>query len=100
MSTHTSPRPSSSHPRHGPTHSQSSIGSQPSSTGLIQVQQQLGEDPVSQRRLVNESCLDYLLSEMVHLIQDATAGADEDKETAYVKLESLGYRVGHVITER
>ena len=100
MSAHSSPRPSASQSRHIPTHSQSSTGSQSSSASAIQVHQQLGEDVVLQRRFVNESCLDYLLAEMVHLIQDATAGADEDKETAYVKLESRGYRVGHVLAER
>ncbi|KAI8048710.1 NO signaling/Golgi transport ligand-binding domain-containing protein [Syncephalis plumigaleata] len=50
--------------------------------------------------MVNESCLDYLLAEMVHQVQDTTANAEEDKEAAYVKLEALGFRVGQALVER
>ncbi|KAL4998991.1 transport protein particle component [Aspergillus recurvatus] len=63
----------------------------------------------SQDRLLSASCLDFLLIELVpmaeRIVRDLAADErllddDETKETAFFRLESLGYRVGQGLAER
>ncbi|KAJ3330412.1 Trafficking protein particle complex subunit 33 [Blyttiomyces sp. JEL0837] len=49
---------------------------------------------------VAESCIDFLLMEMVNQMHGTSAESQDDKEAAYFKLETLGYRVGMAIAER
>ncbi|KAL4976192.1 transport protein particle component [Aspergillus desertorum] len=62
-----------------------------------------------QDRLLSASCLDFLLIELVpmaeRIAKDLAADRrslddDETKETAFFRLESLGYRVGQGLAER
>lgn len=57
----------------------------------------LGQDD---RRLVAESSLDFLILEMVDLMHRSPSETENDKEAAYFKLESLGFRVGTAMVER
>ncbi|TPX64151.1 hypothetical protein SpCBS45565_g06130 [Spizellomyces sp. 'palustris'] len=57
----------------------------------------LGQDD---RRLVAESALDLLVLEMVDVMHNSPTETENDKEAAYFKLESLGYRVGMAMVER
>ncbi|KAL4737239.1 transport protein particle component [Aspergillus similis] len=63
----------------------------------------------SQDRLLSASCLDFLLIELVPMAEriakdlaaDERLPDDEEmKETAFFRLESLGYRVGQGLAER
>ncbi|CBF70856.1 trafficking protein particle complex subunit [Aspergillus nidulans FGSC A4] len=63
----------------------------------------------SQDRLLSASCLDFLLIELVpmaeRIAKDLAADErllddEETKETAFSRLESLGYRVGQGLAER
>ncbi|KAI9201806.1 NO signaling/Golgi transport ligand-binding domain-containing protein [Polychytrium aggregatum] len=56
----------------------------------------LGEDASR----VNESCMDFLIMEMVQQMHKGPGGVEVDKEAAYFKLENLGYRVGFALAER
>ncbi|CAG8434559.1 5354_t:CDS:2 [Diversispora eburnea] len=49
---------------------------------------------------VNESCLEFLLMEMVDLMFRSTADSENDKEAVFYKLEMLGYQVGQSLVER
>jgi hypothetical protein len=49
---------------------------------------------------VNESCLEFLIMEMVDLMYRSTADSENDKEAVYYKLEMLGYQVGQSLVER
>ncbi|RHZ49570.1 hypothetical protein Glove_519g92 [Diversispora epigaea] len=49
---------------------------------------------------VNESCLEFLLMEMVDLMFRTTADSENDKEAVFYKLEMLGYQVGQSLVER
>ena len=49
---------------------------------------------------VNESCLEFLIMEMVDLMYRTTADSENDKEAVYYKLEMLGYQVGQSLVER
>ncbi|KAL4944738.1 hypothetical protein BDV06DRAFT_76245 [Aspergillus oleicola] len=60
-------------------------------------------------RLVGASCLDFLLIELVPMTEriakdlaaeDRLLDDEETKETAFFRLESLGYRVGQGLAER
>ncbi|KAG0186878.1 Trafficking protein particle complex subunit 6B [Apophysomyces sp. BC1034] len=54
-----------------------------------------------QPRLVSESCVDFLLIEMVDSIcRTATTEAEADSEAVFYKLETLGYAVGQRLVER
>ncbi|RKO94198.1 transport protein particle component, Bet3 family protein [Blyttiomyces helicus] len=53
-----------------------------------------------EKRFVAESSLDFLIMEMVQLMQRSPVEAENDKEAAYFKLEALGYRVGMALVER
>ncbi|KND04123.1 uncharacterized protein SPPG_01561 [Spizellomyces punctatus DAOM BR117] len=57
----------------------------------------LGQDD---RRLVAESAFDLLVLEMVDVMHKSPTETENDKEAAYFKLESLGYRVGMAMVER
>ena len=59
--------------------------------------------------LVGASCLDFLLIELVPMAEriakdlaaeDRLLDDEETKETAFFRLESLGYRVGQGLAER
>ncbi|CAG8507810.1 10573_t:CDS:2 [Cetraspora pellucida] len=50
--------------------------------------------------LVNESCLEFLMMEMVDLMYRTTADSENDKESVFYKLEVLGYQVGQSLVER
>jgi hypothetical protein len=49
---------------------------------------------------VNESCLEFLIMEMVDLMYRTTVDSENDKEAVYYKLEMLGYQVGQSLVER
>ena len=49
---------------------------------------------------VNESCLEFLIMEMVDLMYRTTVDSENDKEAVYYKLEVLGYQVGQSLVER
>ena len=49
---------------------------------------------------VNESCLEFLIMEMVDLMYRTTVDSENDKEAVYYKLEMLGYQVGRSLVER
>lgn len=77
---------------------------QPNISQLMQILQM--EDPSNsagssmQRIQVNESCLDFLLAEMVEYVFKSTLKCEEDREAVAAKLEGLGYRVGVALAER
>jgi len=50
--------------------------------------------------IVNESCLQFLIMEMVDMMFRSTADSETDKEAVYYKLELLGYHVGQSLVER
>ncbi|KAL5337103.1 transport protein particle component-domain-containing protein [Aspergillus crustosus] len=65
--------------------------------------------PNSTDQLLSASCLDFLLIELVPMAErlakefaadDRLLGDEEIKETAFFRLESLGYRVGQGLAER
>ena len=56
---------------------------------------------------LNASCMDLLLIEMVPMayrlaneLSSKNADEDEHREAAFLRLESLGYRVGQGLVER
>lgn len=60
-------------------------------------------------RVLNTSCLDFLLIELVPMAERLTKELaadekllddDEARETTFFRLESLGYRVGQGLAER
>jgi hypothetical protein len=50
--------------------------------------------------LVNESCLDFLMMELVDAMCRTAIDEDTDREVIFYKLEMLGYRVGQSLVER
>lgn len=63
----------------------------------------------SRARLLNASCLDFLLIELVPMAEriakdlaaeDRLLDDEETNETSFFRLESLGYRVGQGLAER
>ncbi|KAJ3415637.1 Trafficking protein particle complex subunit 6B [Chytridiales sp. JEL 0842] len=52
------------------------------------------------QRYVSDSCLDFLIMEMVDLMHKTTLDSENDKEASYFKLETIGYRVGYSIIEK
>ncbi|KAI7866052.1 transport protein particle component [Spinellus fusiger] len=54
-----------------------------------------------QPRLLNESCIDFFLMEMVDTIcRTASTENETDSEAVFYKLETLGYAVGQRLVER
>lgn len=49
---------------------------------------------------VNESCLDFLMMELVDAMCRTALDEDTDREVIFYKLEMLGYRVGQSLVER
>ncbi|CAG8555329.1 2893_t:CDS:2 [Paraglomus brasilianum] len=50
--------------------------------------------------LVNEACIEFLITEMVDLMFRTTADSENDREAVFYKLELLGYHVGQSLVER
>jgi trafficking protein particle complex subunit 6 len=50
--------------------------------------------------LVNEACIEFLITEMVDLMFHTTADSENDREAVFYKLEMLGYQVGQGLVER
>lgn len=51
--------------------------------------------------VVTESCLDFLLIEMVNaMLLGLDTESDSDKDVAYYKLNNIGFRVGCGLAER
>ncbi len=66
-------------------------------------------NPDTQARLLNASCLDFLLIELVPMTERIAKDLaseykllddEETNETSFFRLESLGYRVGQGLAER
>lgn len=51
-------------------------------------------------KLVNESCLDFLMMELVDAMCRSALDEDIDREVVFYKLEMLGYRVGQSLVEK
>ncbi len=50
---------------------------------------------------VSETCLEVLLIEIIQTFaKTGDSPTDDDKEMAYYKVETIGYRVGTVLGER
>ncbi|KAJ3195469.1 Trafficking protein particle complex subunit 6B [Irineochytrium annulatum] len=55
---------------------------------------------VDERRYVAESCLEFLMIEIVDIMHESPFDTENDREAAYFKLEALGYKVGAAMAER